>query len=261
MTIMSFQSSNKLRRATLILITLVAGVTGGCASTMELGKGGSVVTGSSGESGSQGEAKQLVKCASPVATVALVEDQAGYGAMTQYGLPKSPLPLLRLMLAQTGCFKIVDRSAGLRATEGELALAQRGLVRKDQVVGQGQVTAARYALTPNVVFAESNAGGGAAGLLGLLPIPGAGLIGAVAGSIRFKEAQVVIFLTDNKTTEQVGASEGSATSTDVGIGGGVLGGLGGAGGAGWSNTNEGKVVAAAFLDAVNKLVPHVRSLR
>lgn len=255
---MSFQSSNNLRRA--ILITLVAGVTGGCASTMEMGKGGSVVTGSAGETGSQGEAKQLVKCASPVATVALVEDQAGYGAMAQYGLPKSPLPLLRLMLAQTGCFRIVDRSAGLRATEGELALAQRGLVRQDQVVRAGQVTAARYALTPHVVFAESNAGGGAASLLGYLPIPGAGFIGAIAGSIRFKEAQVVIFLTDNRTTEQVGAAEGSATSTDMGIGGSALGRLGGAA-SGWANTNEGKVVAAAFLDAVNKLVPHVRSLK
>ncbi len=256
---MSFQSSNNLRRATLV--ALIVAVTSGCASTMELGKGASMVTGSAGEGGTQGEAKQLVKCPSPVATVALAEDQAGYGALVQFGLPKSPLPLLRLMLAQTNCFRIVDRSAGLRATERELDLANRGMLQQGGGVKKGLVTAARYTLTPNVVFSESNAGGGAAGLVGFLPIPGAGLIGAAVGSIRFKEAQTVIFLTDNNTTEQVGAAEGSATSTDIGIGGGVLGGLGGVGAGGWGNTNEGKVVAAAFLDAVNKLVPHVRSLK
>ena len=34
----------------------------------------------------------------------------------------------------------------------------------------------------------------------------------------------------------------------------------GAGGMGWSNTNEGKVIAAAFLDAHNHLVEQVRVL-
>ena len=36
---------------------------------------------------------------------------------------------------------------------------------------------------------------------------------------------------------------------------------GGAGGAGWSNTNEGKVIAAAFLDSHNKLVTQVQMLQ
>jgi hypothetical protein len=40
-----------------------------------------------------------------------------------------------------------------------------------------------------------------------------------------------------------------------------LGKLGGAAGAGWSNTNEGKVIAAAFLDAHNQLVVQVRACR
>ena len=35
----------------------------------------------------------------------------------------------------------------------------------------------------------------------------------------------------------------------------------GAAGAGWSNTNEGKVIAAAFLDAHNQLVFQVRALQ
>ncbi|KAB2889936.1 MAG: curli production assembly/transport component CsgG, partial [Burkholderiaceae bacterium] len=38
-------------------------------------------------------------------------------------------------------------------------------------------------------------------------------------------------------------------------------GTGGGAGAGWSNTNEGKVIAAAFLDAHNQLVAQVRTLQ
>lgn len=248
---------NGVRMALAVVFCAV--LASGCASTMELGKGGSMVTGSAGEGGAQGESKQLVKCPSPVATVALAEDQGGYGLLVRHGLPNSPLPLLRLMLAQTGCFRVVDRSAGLRATERELELAQRGMVKPGGGVTKGQITAARYTLTPHIVFAESNAGGAGAVIGAFLPrIP---LLGAVAGSLRFKEAQAVIFLTDNSTTEQIAAAEGSATSTDIGIGGGVLGMLGGAGAGAWGNTNEGKVVAAALLDAVNKLVPSVRALK
>ena len=44
------------------------------------------------------------------------------------------------------------------------------------------------------------------------------------------------------------------------LGGLVIGKTGGAGGMGWSNTNEGKVIAAAFLDAHNHLVEQVRVL-
>lgn len=220
------------------------------------GGGDAAVSGSVGESGAQGESKQLAKCQAPVATVALAEDQRGYAVLVQHGLPQSPMPLLRLMLQQSGCFRVVDRAAGLRATEREMQLAQSGMLRKENQVKKGKVLEARYTLTPHVVFSEQNAGGVGA-VIGTL-IPFAGL---VAGSIRFKEAQVVIFLTDNNTTEQVAAAEGRATANDIGIGGLVLGGTSAGLGGAWGNTNEGKVVAAAFLDAINKLLPHVKTAR
>jgi hypothetical protein len=47
----------------------------------------------------------------------------------------------------------------------------------------------------------------------------------------------------------------------LGLGGLVGSKLGGAGGMGWSNSNEGKVIAAAFYDAHNKLVQQVRALQ
>ncbi len=244
----------------LFALTLAASLFATGCSTMQLGTGGSAVSGSAGGAGTQGESKQLVKCAAPVATVALAEEQGGYGMLVQYGLPSSPLPLLRLILQQTGCFRVVDRAAGLRAAERELELAKKGMLDKNKRVRKGRVLSARYTLTPRIIFSESNAGGGGAGLIGLLPFGGAALIGGLVGSIKFKEAQTVIFLTDNETTEQIGAAEGSAKSTDMGAGGLLLGGLGIGGAGGWSNTNEGKVVAAALLDAVNKLVPHIRSI-
>ena len=61
--------------------------------------------------------------------------------------------------------------------------------------------------------------------------------------------------------EQVAAATGSVRVTDLGVGGFVLGKLGGAAGAGWANSAEGKVIAAAFLDAHNQLVTQVRELQ
>ena len=46
-----------------------------------------------------------------------------------------------------------------------------------------------------------------------------------------------------------------------GVAGLVFGKVGGGAGAGWSNTNEGKVIAAAFLDAHNQLVGQARALQ
>jgi hypothetical protein len=78
--------------------------------------------------------------------------------------------------------------------------------------------------------------------------------------VKFAEAQITLFVTDNETTEQVIAAEGAARATDMGVGGLIFGRLGGAGGLGWGNTNEGKVVAAAMLDAVNKVATQAQKI-
>ena len=236
-------------------------------SGTKTGKGGSTVTGSAGEGGTQGESKELVKCKAPIATVALAEDQGGYAQLAQMGLPSSPLPLVRLMLQQTGCFTIVDRAAGLRATQQEQVLSQQGMLRAGNRVKRGKMIEARYTITPHIIFSESNAGGagaaagaGMAGSSIFFPVgPVLAAAAMMAGSLRFKEAQVVLFLTDNNTTEQVGAASGSASATDIGIGGSFMGETPGAAQI-FGNTAEGKVVAAALLDAVNKMMPHISAL-
>ena len=91
----------------------------------EKGQGGSEVSGSGGSAGASNAAKDLLRCAAPIATVALVEDPAGYAYMARYTLP-SPLQLMRLMMQQSGCFRVVDRSAGIEAAKREQELENSG---------------------------------------------------------------------------------------------------------------------------------------
>ncbi|MEZ5826757.1 MAG: hypothetical protein R3C97_19160 [Geminicoccaceae bacterium] len=58
----------------------------------------------------KGQARALPRCSAPLSTVATVEDQ--YASYQRYNV-RSPLPVLRLLVAQSGCFNIVDRGAGL----------------------------------------------------------------------------------------------------------------------------------------------------
>ena len=152
---------------------------------------------------------------------------------------------------------VVTGSAGPQSE-----LRESGVLRPNSTVAKGRGYEAQYTLTPSLTFSESDAGRGLAGIMGMIPVLRdlAGLIG-LAEQVKFKEAQTALLLSDNETTEQVAAATGAARTTDLGIGGIMIGRLGGASGAGWSNTNEAKVVAAAFLDTHNALVEQVRALQ
>ena len=238
---------------------LVAALLAGCGKQgVELGSGGSVVTGSGGPAGASQAAKQLATCPAPVAVVSLVENQNGYVGIGRGGLPESPLPLVRVMMQQSGCFRIVDRNAGLKATVQEQELKDQGVLRKDGGVQKGRGIVAQYSVVPSLTFSERDAGRQIGGILAMIPF--LSQFAGAAEHVRFKEAQVVLLLTDNETTEQLSSATGAARSTDLGLGGLVGGGAGGLGGLGWSNTNEAKVISAAFLDAHNKLVSQVQQL-
>ena len=197
-----------------------------------------------------------------VATVALAENPNGYTMGGSYHLPASPVPLIKLLAQQSGCFRVVDRGAGLRGTVQEQDLKDAGVLRPQSTVAKGKGYEAQYTLTPSLTFSEQDAGRGLAGVIAMVPVLRdiAGLAGLVE-QVKFKEAQTALLLSDNETTEQVAAATGAARTTDLGVGGLVLGRLGGGAGAGWSNTNEGKVIAAAFLDAHNQLVVQARALQ
>ncbi len=246
-----------MRRLSLIALILLAAC--GKQGT-ELGEGGSVISGGAGPAGASNAAKQLLKCDAPVATLALVENPRGYTYGPANGLPETPLPLVRLLAQQSGCFRVMDRNAGLRQTVQEQELKEAGILRKEgSSVHKGKGYEAQYALVPSLTFSQMDAGRQVGGILAQIPVL-AKFVGA-AEQVKLKEAQVALLLTDTETTEQVAAATGSVRVTDLGVGGLVVGKLGGAAGAGWANSAEGKVIAAAFLDAHNQLVVQVRELQ
>ncbi|QPS07759.1 curli production assembly/transport component CsgG [Delftia acidovorans] len=246
-----------------VALAVLAGLgLSGCGEKKtELGQGGSEITGSAGPLGTNNGSRELVRCDAPVATLALAENPNGYIMGSGYQLPASPVPLIKLLAQQSGCFRVVDRGAGLRGTVQEQDLKNAGVLRENSTVRKGRGYEAQYTLTPSLTFSEQDAGRGLAGVVAMIPVLRdiAGLVGMVE-QVKFKEAQTALLLSDNETTEQVAAATGAARTTDLGVGGMVLGRLGAAG-AGWSNTNEGKVIAAAFLDAHNQLVHQVRALQ
>ncbi len=251
------QSSARIALAATAALTL--GLAGCGQKKTELGEGGSVITGSAGPAGAQNAAHELVKCDAPVATLALVENPNGYTMASGYNLPSSPVPLVRLIAQQSGCFRIVDRAAGLKATIQEQELKNAGITSDVVKVRKGQGYSAQYTITPSLTFSERDAGREVGGVLAHIPVLNK-FVG-LADSVKLKEAQVALLLTDNETTEQIAAATGSVRVTDLGMGGLMLGRAGGAAGAGWSTSNEGKVIAAAFLDAHNQLVTQLRMLQ
>jgi hypothetical protein len=218
------------------------------------GAGGSVVKGAAGTNGSSGDSG-LQHCDAPMGAVAVIEPQAHViAALTRYRL-SSPVGLIQMMIQQSNCFIVVERGQGMQNIMQERQLAAAGEARQDSNMGGGQMVAADFVLTPSVVFSENNAGGVGGAVGGIF---GHSAIGAAAGGLKFKEAQTSMLLADARSGVQVSAAEGSTKKADIRLGGLLFG--GGAGGAagGYGNTNEGKIIAAAFLDNLNKVVEVVR---
>lgn len=228
---------------------------------MKKGQGGSAVQGAAGPGGAVGAASDLERCDKPMGTLAVVEPQSHVVAMLSRYRLGSPTGLIRLMVQQSNCFLVVERGVGMQNLMQERALATAGQLRQGSNMGGGQMATADFIMTPAVVFSEDNAGGvGAAlgGLSGHLGTAGR-IFGAAAGGLQFKEAQTSMLLADARSGIQVAAAEGNASKADFRLGGFLAGaGVGGALG-GYSNTNEGKMIAASLADNYNGIVRAVRA--
>ena len=242
--------------ACVTLMTAAMRAQGGITQPKQ-GQGGSVVKGAAGTDGSTGD-KGLDHCDKPMGAVAVVEPQSEVlSALLRYKL-SSPVGLIRLMIQQSNCFIVVERGVGMRNMQQERALASAGQTRQDSNIGGGQMVAADFIMTPSVVFSENNAGGGGGAVGGILGRK-APILGAVAGGLKFKEAQTSMLLADTRSGVQVAAAEGSTRKADLRLGGALFGGGVGAAGGGYGNTNEGKIIAAAFMDNYNNVVKVVRN--
>jgi curli biogenesis system outer membrane secretion channel CsgG len=204
---------------------------------------------------------EIPNCSRKLGALAIHEPQERW--WVPLGL-ESPEALLKVFVMKSGCFTLVDRGAGFAMAQQERALAGAGTLQGGSNIGAGQVRAADYVLVPDVVSRNGNASGTNVGgiLGGFLP----GGFGAIAShiSISSKTADVVLTVTNVRTSEQQAMEEGHGSKTDVGFGmGGGWGGWGGFGGMGisnYQNTAIGQVMVLAYIDAYTKLVSDLGGL-
>jgi len=202
-------------------------------------------------------------CDKRYGAVAVVEpEESPYRYWYREAQLESPVALIKVFVSQSKCFTLVDRGKGLDAAKEERALAGDGELRGGSNVGKGQMRAADYVLVPDLVNQNAKAGGkNIGGLLG-------GVVGGVAGavlggvSLKSKTADVVLTLTDVRSTEQISLQQGHAKKTDLGWGAGgaaFFGGFAAGGASSYANTEIGQVVTKAYLDAYIKMVDDVKA--
>jgi hypothetical protein len=234
---------------------------GGCANTVpNVGDASAktVATGSAGGATASNANQQLERCDKALGTLAIVEDanQPWINQFTQEYRMQSTVPLLRLIIQQSNCFVIVERGRAMQNMQAERALMSSGELRSTSNMGKGQMVAADYTATPSVTFSAKGTGGVGALVGGML-----GSVGSlVGGSIKSNEASTMLLLTDNRSGVQLAAAEGSAKNWDYGVVAGFFGGVGAAG-RGYSDTPQGKVLTAAFLDSYKQMVKAVRNYK
>lgn len=205
---------------------------------------------------------QLPVCAKKLGTIAVLEPEDHWWRSYQL---ESPAALIKLFVSKSKCFTLVDRGKGMNAMMAERDLASSGELRNRSNLGKGQVKAADYALVPDLISKNSDSGGTSIGgaLGGLL----GGRIGSALGGVNLKKksADVLLTVTDMRSSEQLAMAEGHATKTDIGFnasGWGLLSNTlaGGVGVSSYTNTEIGQVMTLAYLQAYNDLVAELGGL-
>ena len=253
------------RSASMALATIAAVVFAGCAGTTpELGGGGTVATGGAGGATATNASSQLEKCSESLGTLAVVEDQAApwYRTLTQYRLG-STVPVLRMMIQQSNCFVIVERGQAMNNMMQERALQNSGEMRSGSSFQKGQIVAADYTMSPSIAFSQKGTSGAGGGLGGFGAFGRAA--GLVAGGLKSNEASTTLLMIDNRSGVQLAAAVGSAQNYDYNVLGAGFGSGWGSGGGGslggYSNTPEGKILIASFMDSYNQIVKATRNYK
>ena len=233
----------------------------GCEGTMpQLGGAKTPVTGAAGGATAANASSQLEHCDESLGTLAMEEDQSAnwwhyyYGRYPQLG---STIPVLRMMIQQSNCFVVVERGQAMTNMMQERALQQSGEMREGSNFGKGQMVAADYTMRPSIQFSAKGTGG-ASGVLGAFGVLGR-TASALAGGLKSNEASTTLLMIDNRSGVQLAAAQGNAKNFDFNLFGGIFGGGLGGGAGGFTNTPEGKIITAAFMDSYNQLVQAVRN--
>jgi curli biogenesis system outer membrane secretion channel CsgG len=232
------------------------------ATDPTLGGSKTTATGAAGGASAEGASNQLERCNESLGTVAVVEDQGApwYGYLYSHYKLGSTVPVLRMMIQQSNCFVVVERGRAMNNLMQERALDSSGELRQGSSFQKGQMVAADYTMSPSITFSQKGTSGVGGGIGGLLGSAGR-VFGALAGGLKSNEASTTLLLVDNRSGVQLAAAEGSAQNWDFNLAGGLLGSTAGGGAGGYTNTPEGKILTAAFMDSYNKLVRAVRNYR
>jgi len=249
---------------TLSLLVTAAGLLASAASAHRLGAGGTMIANDS----------EIPHCPAVLGTVSLVEEKkastpnaafppqiAAFMALARAqggmsGGDVDPIPLLKLLVARSACFSVVDRGAGFNAVQRERELANGNQLTNSATGNGATLTPSDYVLVAQIVYSNENAGGRGGGLGGL----GGGYGGLGGISSRTKAVQTLLTLTTVKTGVQAAVAERSARKKDLKIGGGGLVGMGIGALGGYQNTAIEQITAAALLDSYGKLVPQLDRL-
>ncbi len=258
-TTLSFPKTSKIAGQALALGALLT--LAGCAGTApQLGGAPTVATGSAGGATANNANTALEKCDRSLGTLSVVEDQAApwYHYLSQYKLG-STVPVLRKLIQQSNCFVVVERGLAMNNMMAERDLAASGEMRAGSKFQKGQMVAADYTMSPTINFSQKGTQGvsGALGGFGLI----GSVAGMVAGGLKANEASTTLLMIDNRSGVQLAAAEGSAKNFDFNMFGGMFGGGAFGTGGAYSNTPEGKILIAAFMDSYNQLVQAVRNYK
>lgn len=204
------------------------------------------------------------RCTRKLGTVSVMDgdDPSGW---TQFQLT-GPQKLIKVLVQRSGCFNLVDRGSGLSAAARERDIGGGLGLQRGSNVGQGQIKAADYVLVAEVQASNRNSGGSAVGgaIGGLL---GGRAVGGLLGGVgsRKMEANTVLSLTNVRTTETVSTVDGYAAKNSLSFGGGGGGFFGGGAaavvGGGYDNTDIGRIVTLAFIQAYSKMVTELGLLQ
>ena len=222
-----------------------------------IGGAAAVLLGAGSASAAPQGTPELPRCAQPIGTVAIQEPQRDW--WSPLGL-SNPEALIKLMAGRSNCLRVVARGQAMEMRNAERSLGDSGELQRGQNFGKGQVVAADYIIIPDIVESNANSGGGSLGGLGRTFGGRFGAIGAIAGNLSFKSstAHTLITLVNARTTEQEYVAEGTSKKTDIGFGGGGGGWDWGVVGGGYSNTDIGKVVSIAYINAFADLIGHMQ---
>jgi curli biogenesis system outer membrane secretion channel CsgG len=262
----SKRSTQALHRFGAVGSVAAAALLSGCLATTPASGGASATAVQGAAAGQQtaGANSSLEKCSETLGTVRIEENTnaSWYGYYNSRYRTGSTVPLLRTLVQQSNCFVVVERNQrAMQNIAGERNLIRGDEGRAGSNMGGGQMVAADYTMTPEIMLADKGGTQARGALGGLIPGIAGTAIRAVSGSVSSNEAGTTLLLVDIRSGVQISAAEGYAKNTDFGVAGGIFG-FGGAGGASaFTNTPEGKVIAAAFVDSYNKMVVALRNYK